>query len=79
MELIARGLDLEFGEITATRTLEASQWLAAEREAWMAALTLDPLLPEILLPSNYLGRKAWQQRQAVLREWPKKGLKTKAG
>jgi phenylacetic acid degradation operon negative regulatory protein len=44
------------------------RWAANERESWLAAVTFDPLLPERLLPPDYLGRRAWQQRrEAFLR------------
>lgn len=39
------------------------RWAAMEREAWLAALRADPLLPESLLPKGYLGKKAWTARQ----------------
>lgn len=44
------------------------RWAAAEREAWLDAVTNDPLLPERILPSGYLGRTAWRRRVEVLRE-----------
>lgn len=43
------------------------RWLAHERETWQAAINLDPLLPECLLPSGYLGRKALKARRRALR------------
>ena len=43
-------------------------WAAAEHEAWLNAVTRDPLLPERLLPSDYLGKRAWQRRKEVLQE-----------
>jgi phenylacetic acid degradation operon negative regulatory protein len=43
------------------------QWAAREREAWLAAMAKDPLLPLALLPTGYLGRKAWQTRCKVLK------------
>jgi phenylacetic acid degradation operon negative regulatory protein len=43
-------------------------WCAQERQAWLAALEHDPLLPECLLPKGYLGRQVWQQRLKVMRE-----------
>jgi hypothetical protein len=46
------------------RTLR--RWAADEREAWLAAVQSDPLLPERLLPAEYLGRRAWERRKAVL-------------
>ena len=43
-------------------------WATAERQAWNAAMINDPLLPEKLLPTGYLGRKVWQRRVEVLRK-----------
>ena len=34
------------------------RWAAAEREAWLDAVTNDPLLPGRILPSDYLGQPA---------------------
>jgi len=42
------------------------RWAADEREAWLSAVTIDPLLPERLLPSEYLGQQAWRKRAEVL-------------
>jgi hypothetical protein len=39
---------------------------AAEREAWLEAVTNDPLLPGRILPSDYLGQQAWRRRVEVL-------------
>ena len=36
------------------------RWAAAEREAWLEAVTNDPLLPGRILPSDYLGQQAWR-------------------
>ena len=44
------------------------RWLREEREAGMAAVWNDPLLPGSLLPEGYVGRQAWQARLAVMRE-----------
>ena len=44
------------------------RWLRDEREAWIGALSHDPLLPVSLLPNGYAGRQAWQGRLAVMRE-----------
>jgi phenylacetic acid degradation operon negative regulatory protein len=44
------------------------RWAAAEREAWLDAVTNDPLLPGRILPSNYLGQRAWRRRVEVLRD-----------
>ncbi len=38
------------------------RWAAAERAAWIKAVSSDPLLPQRLLPPGYLGRRAWQRR-----------------
>ncbi|MFN0075153.1 MAG: hypothetical protein ACKVY0_01635 [Prosthecobacter sp.] len=43
------------------------RWASAERAAWLDAVKTDPLLPERILPSGYLGRKAWRRRVEVLR------------
>lgn len=37
-------------------------WLREERAAWNLAVRDDPLLPKVLLPSDYEGRRAWQER-----------------
>jgi len=38
---------------------------AAEREAWLEAVTNDPLLPGRILPSDYLGQQArWPPAKA---------------
>ncbi len=44
------------------------RWAAAEREAWLDAVTNDPLLPGRILPSDYLGQQAWGRRVEVLRD-----------
>jgi DNA-binding transcriptional regulator PaaX len=44
------------------------RWAAAEREAWLDAVTYDPLLPARILPSDYLGQPAWRRRVEVLRD-----------
>jgi len=43
-------------------------WATAEGEAWMDAVTCDPLLPERLLPPDYLGQQAWRRRIEALRK-----------
>jgi len=50
----------------AARVLQ--NWAASEREAWLDAVTHDPLLPARILPSDYLGQQAWQQRAEVLQK-----------
>jgi phenylacetic acid degradation operon negative regulatory protein len=44
------------------------RWAAEEREAWLDAMSIDPLLPECLLPRDYLGRDAWNRRKEVFRQ-----------
>lgn len=44
------------------------RWAAAEHEAWLDAVTNDPLLPGRILPPDYLGRQAWGRRVAGLRD-----------
>ncbi len=44
------------------------RWAAAEREAWLDAVRSDPLLPERILPADYLGQQAWHRRIEVLQE-----------
>ena len=44
------------------------KWATEERNAWLAAVTEDPLLPKSLLPQDYLGHKAWLLRVKSLRE-----------
>lgn len=45
------------------KPVEMRKWLADERTAWIEAITNDPLLPEVLLPKDYLGQKAFRERQ----------------
>ena len=41
------------------------RWATAEREAWLEAVTNDPLLPGRILPSDYLGQQArWPPAKA---------------
>ena len=44
------------------------RWMSEEREAWLAAVRIDPLLPARLLPGNYLGQKAWRTRLQAMAE-----------
>jgi phenylacetic acid degradation operon negative regulatory protein len=43
-----------------------ARWLRQERAAWLHAVSLDPLLPQALLPPGYLGQKAAAVRQEAL-------------
>ena len=42
------------------------KWARREREAWKAALCTDPLLPRVLLPAEYRGRRSWEVRKKLL-------------
>jgi phenylacetic acid degradation operon negative regulatory protein len=42
------------------------RWASVEREAWLEAVTNDPLLPQRILPAGYLGQKAWHRRVEAL-------------
>jgi phenylacetic acid degradation operon negative regulatory protein len=44
------------------------RWAKREYQEWLAAVSNDPLLPARILPSNYLGRRAWRRRMEVLRD-----------
>jgi phenylacetic acid degradation operon negative regulatory protein len=51
------------------RTAQAlHRWAKTEREAWLDAVTNDPLLPERILPPAYLGQSAWRRRIETLRD-----------
>jgi DNA-binding transcriptional regulator PaaX len=39
------------------------RWAQMERTAWWTAVSLDPLLPNGLLPKAYLGKQVWVRRQ----------------
>ena len=41
-------------------------WIDAERDAWRAAVSIDPLLPRGLCPPGYLGEKSWKRRRKIL-------------
>ncbi len=63
LDLAADGLRL--AENPSLKPGQFREWLASEREAWLAAVEVDPLLPESLLPADYLGREASTRRQAA--------------
>ena len=44
------------------------RWAKNEHQAWLRAVSNDPLLPARILPANYLGRRAWRRRMQVLRD-----------
>ncbi len=45
---------------------EGFAWANEERERWETAARRDPMLPNALLPSGYLGGKAWARRQQTI-------------
>ena len=51
---------------TAAKALQ--RWAAAERETWLSAINKDPLLPQRILPGDYLGQRAWERRKKVLQD-----------
>jgi len=40
--------------------------LREQRRTWAAAVAMDPLLPQELLPADYLGQRAWQAHRSVM-------------
>ena len=51
-----------------TSAIKFFQWLSQEGRSWLDAVNKDPLLPNRLLPPNYLGQKAWQRRVKAMKE-----------
>jgi DNA-binding transcriptional regulator PaaX len=71
MAIAASGQELaEKGEASPAKL---RQWLAAERAAWLTAISNDPLLPERLCPPDYLGQRALEQRQTTFRAMATRG------
>jgi phenylacetic acid degradation operon negative regulatory protein len=66
LKLLARRPDRPLHENTAAKALQ--RWAEQERTAWLTAAKGDPMLPRQLLPPDYLGCRALQQRIEVLRE-----------
>ena len=46
--------------------VELRDWWRREREAWIDAVTIDPLLPRVLWPEGYRGESAWRARVKCL-------------
>ena len=65
LKLLGQRPDQPLHDQAAAKALQ--RWAAEERAAWHAAVRTDPLLPKRLLPPDYLGCRAWQQRIKVLR------------
>jgi phenylacetic acid degradation operon negative regulatory protein len=66
LKLLNQRPDKSLRDNAAAKALQ--RWAADERTAWHAALQIDPLLPKRLLPPDYLGCRAWEQRIKVLRQ-----------
>ena len=43
-------------------------WSAEERQAWLAVMEADPLLPRTLLPPDYQGCEAWAERKKIMKQ-----------
>jgi len=41
-------------------------WWRLEREAWLSAVSIDPMLPRRLWPVDYIGEKVWDFRKKQL-------------
>ncbi|MBK1878435.1 PaaX family transcriptional regulator C-terminal domain-containing protein [Pelagicoccus mobilis] len=44
-------------------------WFRMESLLWRRVLEVDPLLPRCLHPNGYLGRHAWEAKQAAVEGW----------
>lgn len=49
-------------------TGEFLAWWREERASWIAVARADPMLPEVLWPVGYAGRKVWQRRRTAMRK-----------
>ncbi len=55
------------GELTTRALSEALRaWAQKERQLWLYAASIDPLLPDCLLPKSYRGKQAWEARTQEL-------------
>lgn len=54
--------------------VELRDWWRREREAWIEAVTIDPLLPRALWPEGYRGEAAWQARVKCLGRAAKRAI-----
>ena len=64
LEILASRPTKPLRDLASIRTFQS--WIKSEREAWLDAFTLDPLLPKALLPKDYLGVQAWRRKQEVM-------------
>lgn len=49
-------------------TRQLTAWAAEEFASWKHLMMVDPLLPEVLWPAGYPGRKIWNARKTALPE-----------
>jgi len=61
LEVLAERPDGKLSDEGEAKTFQ--RWLRCERLAWLEAISVDPLLPECLLPTDYRGMKAWEARR----------------
>jgi phenylacetic acid degradation operon negative regulatory protein len=62
---------LPAGNVTGAGTADRvrlHRWARLEQAAWLEAMSVDPLLPSVLLPDGYLGKEVWQMRVEVLKQ-----------
>ncbi|HYT60892.1 MAG TPA: hypothetical protein VEL06_12020 [Haliangiales bacterium] len=55
----------EWSESARPSLLQRQHWLVNQRQAWLEAVSLDPLLPQRLWPDGYQGRRAFEFRTAA--------------
>lgn len=48
------------------------KWGRLEFGAWKDVVSMDPFLPERLLPDGYTGQEVWEERKSVLRKAAKR-------
>ncbi len=54
--------------------VDLRDWWRREREAWIDAVSIDPLLPRALWPEGYRGEIAWQARVKCLGRAARKAM-----
>lgn len=53
-------------DLVSKKTRRDLNWFRQERLSWLHATSLDPFLPQKMLPPDYLGISAWRARQKIL-------------
>jgi len=64
LNVLDRFPDSKLEDAKAAKALQ--RWATEEHQSWLNAVTLDPLLPEPLLPRGYAGPRAWRRRKETL-------------